>query len=171
MNIRIGLGTIGGDPGPTVTKEGDSMVIDCRGCRLTPVPGSDECIRCMVSAMCANGSSDRVVLRTGRDIEVSGDAGRAIREVASIRRWSSDTARGGPRCRGCRVSRDSVMTAAWNGFPRTAVFEGKRVLRNGPPDRDECRACVMRTSKALEQMDAGIRRVISEMDIHGEANR
>ena len=55
MNIRIGLGTIGSDPGPTVTKEGDSMVIDCRDCRLTPVPGSDECVRCMVSAMHQGG--------------------------------------------------------------------------------------------------------------------
>ena len=168
MYIDLGFMGRGSDSGPDVSRSSDSVIIDCRRCRLTPVPGSDECIRCMVDAVCAHGGSGRIVLRTGRDLEVSGAAGRAIGEVASIKRWSSDTPLKGTRGRGCRVSRAAVMDAAWRGFPRNAAFEGRRVLKEGAPDRDECRTCVMRTSKALEQMDSGIRRVVRGMGPGGE---
>ena len=144
-------------------RQGNVLVIDCRGCRLTPVPGSDECIRCMVEAMCRTGSAERIVLRTGRDIEISGAAGRAIREVSSIRRWTSPATDGPARCRACRMSRKRVMAAAWTGFPRNAVFEGRKVLKGNHPGRDGCAECVMRTSRALDQMDSGIRRVVSDM--------
>ena len=43
-------------------------MIDCRNCRLAPVPGSDECIRCMVEAMSSAGGAERIVLRTGREV-------------------------------------------------------------------------------------------------------
>ena len=123
-------------------RQGNMLVIDCRGCRLTPVPGSDEC---------------------RRDIEISGAAGRAIREVSSIRRWTSPATDGPARCRACRMSRERVMTAAWAGFPRNSVFEGRKVLKGNHPGRDGCAECVMRTSRALDQMDSGIREVVSDM--------
>ncbi len=144
-------------------RRNDVLVIDCGGCRLTPLPGSDECIRCMVEAMCSEGGADRIVLRTGRDVEVSGAASRAIREVASIRRWSSTTDRASTRCRTCRLSRENVMAAVWSEFPRNAVFEGRKALKDAQPEREECSECVMRTTRALDQVDAGIRRVVSEM--------
>ena len=167
MNLEsLFSGECGADP-PSASRQGDAIVIDCRGCGLAPVPGSDECIRCMVSAMFAEGGSDRIVLRTGRDVEVSGDAGRAIREVASIRRWSTSPSRARARCRGCPVSREAVMTAVWAGFPRSAVFEGRKAIRNGGPEREECRACLMRTSRTLDQIESGLKRIVSEMGRRG----
>lgn len=153
-----------GDPGPEVTRDGDALIIDCRGCGITPVPGSDECIRCMVDSMCEHGGAERVVLRTGRDVEVSGRAGRAIREAASVRRWSYTRERLGARCRSCPVSRRAVMDAAWAAFPDGTVAEGRRVLGSSDnPGREGCDECVLRTSAALDQVYAGLARIVSDM--------
>lgn len=149
-------------------RDGDALVIDCRGCPLTPVPGSDECIGCMVRCMCREGGADRVVLRTGRDTEVSGAAGRAIREAASLMRWTSASDRVSARCRGCPASREAVMDAAWSAFPQSAVFEGRKALESSRPDREGCAECVMRTSRALDQMELGIKRIVSQMNGRGE---
>lgn len=156
-------GSADADERPEASVEGDAMVIPCRGCRLAPVPGSDECIRCMVDLMCDTGGCERIVLRTGRDIEISGEAGRAIRDVASVKRWSYSRERLPASCRGCPVSREEVMDAAWSAFPKEAVSEGRRMLRDGPPDKDGCRECFVRTGAALDQMDEGLRAVLDRM--------
>ena len=57
------------DQSPAVSRDGDSLLIDCRGCGFVPQPESREYIRCMTFAMAEAGGSDRVVLRTGRDVE------------------------------------------------------------------------------------------------------
>lgn len=150
-----------------VFREGDAMVIDCRGCGFAPVPGSAECLGCMVRSMASSGGSDRIVLRTGRDVEVSGRAARAVRDVASMMRWSSTTEAADRRCRICPVSRTAVMTAAWSAFPSGTVFEGRKDIRDGPPDRDGCAECVMRTSRMLDQIEAGLLRVESELSAGG----
>lgn len=153
-----------GERGPSVTREGDALVIDCRGCRLTPVVHSEECIRCMVGAMCDHGGADRVVLRTGRDTEVSGSAARALRETASVRRWSVRWDPPGIRCRACPVSRERVMGAVWGAFPRGAVAGGRDVLAAGAPPREECARCLAGTSAALDRVDEGLRRVMDGME-------
>ena len=165
MDRKIGLFEGIGRREDTVRgeRQGDALVIDCRSCRLVPVPGSDECIRCMVGSMCEAGGARRIVLRTGMDVEVSGAAAEAVREIASLRRWSTSGQRTAARCRSCPMSRDRVMTAVWNGFPRNAVFEGRKALKDGHPGRSGCSECVMRTSRALDQMETGIRKVVSEM--------
>lgn len=152
-----------GEEGPEVSREGDALVIDCRGCGFTPVPGSEECVRCMVESMASTGGADRIVLRTGRDMEVSGAAAGAVREIASIRRWSSTTEHLPGRCAVCGVSRRTVMEAAWAGFPRSTVFEGRKLLRDGAPDRESCVDCVMRTSRALDQVESGLAGVVREL--------
>ena len=166
MNLESLIRRDGEHQHPAV-RQGDALVIDCRSCRLAPVPGSDECIRCMVEAVSSAGGAERIVLRTGRDVEVSGAACRAVREVASIRRWSTSGSSGGARCRSCPVSAPSVMAAVWGAFPRSAVFEGRKVLRDGNPDRDECRACVMRTSRSLDRIESELKRVVADMDTRG----
>ncbi len=157
--------------GPEVEFEGGALVIDCRGCDYTPVPGSDECIRCMVEAMRSEGGCDRIVLRTGKDIEVSGRAGEAIRETASIKRWSYSREKLPIRCRSCHVSRDSVMNAAWSVFPAGAVSEGHRILASDPPGKEGCEECIGRTSAALDQMEIGISKVIGMMSDSGRSTR
>ena len=149
------------------SRQGDALTIDCRGCGLTPLPGSEECIRCMVGSMCEAGGARRIVLRTGMDVEVSGAAAEAVREIASLRRWSTSGQRTAARCRSCPMSRDRVMTAVWNGFPRNAVFEGRKALDGQHPGRDGCEECVKRTTRALDQVEAWIWRVVSEMGESG----
>ena len=39
MYIDLGFMGKGSDSGPDVFRSGDSVIIDCRRCRLTPVPG------------------------------------------------------------------------------------------------------------------------------------
>lgn len=148
---------------PDVFREGDALIIDCRGCGIAPVPGSDECVRCMVDSMCEHGGAERIVLRTGMDMEVSGRAGRAIREAASVRRWSYTRERQGARCRACPVSRRAVMDAAWAAFPEGTVREGRRTLETGSPGREGCDDCVMRTSAAMDQVESGLARIVADM--------
>lgn len=153
----------GREEGPEVRREGDALIIDCRGCRLRPVPGSEECIGCMVRSMCSAGGANRIVLRTGTDTEVSGAAGRAIREAASMMRWTSACEKLPARCRACPASRARVMEAAWAAFPANAVFTGRKMIEEANRDREGCSECVMRTSRALDQMELGIRRMVSQM--------
>lgn len=160
-----------GREGPAASLEGDALVIDCRLCRLMPVVHSEECIRCMVGAMCDNGSARRIVLRTGRDTEISGSAGSAIRETASVRRWSDPGGRTATRCRGCPASRRAVMDAVWDAFPRGAVAAGRETLECRPEGDRECAECAARTSAALDMVDEGLRRIVSRMRGDSEAGR
>ena len=138
------------------------LVVDCRGCGYTPLPGTKECLGCMVRTMASAGSADRIVLRTGKDTEVSGRAGRAVQEAASIMRWSIPDPPPRGRCRMCPASRRTVMTAAWDAFPDG--FSGARaLLGSAPPDRDECRACVATTSRLLDQTEDGLERIRSDL--------
>lgn len=141
---------------PEAEVVGDLLTIDCRRCPFNPVPGSGDCISCMVEAMCRAGSADRVVLRTGRDTEISGTAGRVLKEAASLRRWSLPEERPGGRCRGCPVSRWEVMRRAWTAFPGRMDPSLRAALAQEVPDREGCPECAARTLQALEQMEQGV---------------
>lgn len=148
---------------PEARIEGGALVIECGECRLAPLPGSEECIRCMVERMRELGGTARIVLRTGMDTEVAGPACGAIRDLASMRRWLSCTTGNTSRCRSCPVSRERVMDVAWASFPGGAVFEGRKALKEQHPERNGCEECVMRTSRALDQMEIGITKVMESM--------
>lgn len=151
---------------------GDSLVIDCRGCALAPDPGSRECLACMVGSMCRIGGAERVVLRTGRDVEISGRASRAVKDVASLRRWSTPADRPRGLCRRCPVSRAAIVGRVWERFPDAMTDGLAEEVASHTPDRDGCRECAAATIRALEQIDAGmgsIRRRIVESG--GEARR
>lgn len=154
MDFDTGIrGLFGGtaDKDPPAELSGDLLVIDCRGCAYAPVPGSNECLRCMVRSMCGAGSADRVVLRTGRDIEISGRAGRAVKEAASAMRWSIPIAKPKGRCRMCPASRDSVVRAAWDRFP-DGPDGTVRAMLTDIPDREGCAECVSGTARVLDQI-------------------
>lgn len=154
----------GGDErrGPEAVLDGGLLVIDCRGCALRPVPGSKECFGCMVRTMSSAGSADRVVLRTGRDTEISGRAGAAIRDAASMMRWSIPDEEPWGRCRICPASRRAVMSAAWDSFPERDPAP-RLLLEEADKDRDGCRTCVAATARALDQMEDGLRRMRAGM--------
>lgn len=147
---------------PDVSVEGDSLVIDCRGCGYAPDPSSRECIACMVASMCRAGSAERVVLRTGRDTEVSGRAGRVLKDVASLRRWSIPVDAPPMRCRGCAASRKAVMEEAWASFPDPGTG-GVGSPEIEPPERDGCAECAAATMRALEQLNEGLDEVKASM--------
>ena len=148
--------------GPEAVLEDGLLVVDCRRCLFRPLPGSKECLGCMVRTMASVGSADRIVLRTGRDTEISGRAGTIIRDLASMMRWSvPDEALKG-RCRMCPASRKEVMSAAWRSFPEKDP--APRLLLDGVDrDRDGCRACIAATARALDQMEDGIGRIRAGM--------
>lgn len=143
------------DEDPPSELSGDLLVIDCRGCAYAPVPGSKECLGCMVRSMCAAGSADRVVLRTGRDIEISGRAGRIVKEAASTMRWSIPVRAPRGRCRMCPSSRDSVVRAAWARFPDGPGADVRAML-DGAPDREGCAECAAGTARVLDRIDGCI---------------
>lgn len=148
---------------PPAAVEGDSLVIDCRGCPVAPDPGSRECVACMVSSMCRAGGAERVILRTGRDTEVSGHAGAVLKELASLRRWSVPADPTAMRCRGCPASRKEVVELAWGSFPtdgRTGISVPEVPEH---PDRDGCAECAVRTARALERLSEGMEDILASM--------
>lgn len=143
--------------------EGGSFVIDCRGCQLTPLPGSEECIGCIVREMSVNGTSDRIVLRTGRDTEISGRSGRCLRDMAGLMRWSMPRESPKGRCSGCDASRYRVMERAWATFPKDGIGFAREMLGNGGHDTDQCRSCRESTARALDLLEERIGEIIDRM--------
>lgn len=140
-----------------------TLVILCTKCTYTPVPGSDECIGCMVDSMAEHGSSDRIILRTGKDIEVSGRSCRVLREVASLKRWSMQTRPLKNRCSRCPVSRNNVMSAVWTEFPRNCIEAGRAMLTDHESTGEECIVCRDNTERALEHLEHGLDRIMGSM--------
>lgn len=153
--------------GGIVTKassEGCAMVIDCRECQVTPVPGSDECTGCMVREMSMLGGHDRIVMRTGRDTELSGPAGRAVRDAASLRRWSLPPSPPRGRCSRCGSSRSMVMERAWATFPEDGIGFARDMLED-PPTGDGCAECVESTRRALDLLEHRLDAIVERMVI------
>ncbi len=165
MDFNTGIRGLFGeaaDKDPPAELSGDLLVIDCRGCAIAPVPGSNECLRCMVRSMCNAGSADRVVLRTGRDIEISGKAGRMVKEAASTMRWSIPLVKPKGRCRMCPASRDAVVRAAWDRFP-DGPDGAIRAMLTDIPDREGCAECAAGTARVLDQIGDGIARMTDSL--------
>ncbi len=138
-------------------------MINCSGCIYAPDPGTAECIRCMVSTMCTTGSSDRIVLRTGKDIEISGNSGKIIKDTASVMRWSFPQEEDKGRCRMCELSRKKVMGEVWKSFPDDAIVSAEASLEGKHPQGKDCDMCILRTRRALEQIDMGLKEISERM--------
>lgn len=168
MELRFdltGMLSRGKDDAPKASLSGDSLIIDCRGCEFIPLPGSKECIRCMVFSLCSVGGAGRIVMRTGRDIEVSGTAGRILRDVSSLKRWSVPAEPPKGRCRTCPVSRTAVVEEAWSRFPDPVLGMTAEEIVSSAPDREGCAECTATTVKTLDQISEGmsaIRRSMTE---------
>ena len=142
--------------------EGDVLIIPCVDCDFAPEPGSKECFRCMVSSMTECGGADRIILRAGIDIEVSGESGKIVRSIASLRRWSSPISEAGRRCRRCSRHRGIVIERLWEGFPDLGFEEAYGELHNGMID-GECENCVRSTMKTLQHIESEIGSIRNRM--------
>lgn len=140
-----------------------AMVVDCRGCDVSPVPGSDECTGCMVREMCSLGGHDRVIMRTGRDIELSGPACRAVKDASSLRRWSMPPSPPKGRCYKCGTSRYRVMERAWATFPEDGIGFAKAMLDDDGNKNDECEKCRESTRRALDLLERRLEQIIEWM--------
>ena len=135
--------------------EDEIMVINCLECGFTPEPGTRECMRCMVNNMSELGGTDRIILRTGRDLEISGNSGRIIRDISSLRRWSIPFNEEERQCRRCNCSRKEVMTDLWDGFPEMNFVEAyNRLDQDGR--NQECSDCIRGSIRALEQLESDL---------------
>ena len=148
---------------PPCHMDGDALVIDCRDCRYVPVPGSRECMGCMVSTMCSHGGAARIILRTGKDTEVSGESGRAVKEAAALRRWAMPTNPSKGRCAKCPMSRERLVDVAWSEFPRKNTRAALDALDTGERGGDDCMRCVERSRRALTQMDLRLDALLDRM--------
>lgn len=140
-----------------------SLVIDCRGCGVTPVPSSEECIGCMIREMSGCGGSDRIVLRTGKDLEISGDPGKALRDVAGLRRWSLPDSPPKGRCATCKASRYRVMERAWATFPTDGIPFAREMLDSAKGKGVECTGCMESTRRELDLLERRMKDIEERM--------
>ena len=148
---------------PSAAISDETLIINCSRCRFSPDPGTAECIGCMVRTMCSVGSSDRIVLRTGKDVEISGRSGKAIKDTASVMRWSMPQEEPRGRCSMCDLSRGQVVKAVWDRFPSDGLGMAHATLQGKRPPGKDCEGCVLRTRRALEQIEAGLKEVTERM--------
>ncbi len=149
---RILMGSPDDDGCVEIHFEGNALIIECSGCEYLPEPGSKECMRCMVDRMSESGGADRIILRTGRDLEISGESGQTIRRLASIKRSSCSIVHNKGRCKRCPSQRNKVMETAWKDFPYPNYYGAKELLEDS--DDEVCSRCIASTERALSQMES-----------------
>ncbi len=142
--------------------DGNALIIDCTGCGLMPEPGSTECLRCMVNMMGSEGGAERIILRTGKDLEISGSSAKAVRGIASLKRWSVPLRERERRCVRCESSRTHVMNVVWDSFPESGFDAARDRLSKGP-ESDSCSLCLRMTGRALDQLESDLDRVRLEL--------
>ena len=135
----------------------DVLSIDCRDCGRIPDAACAECIRCIVTEMKKHGCVERIRMRTGRDIEVSGPAAEIICELLFIDKSSSAirTKKKG-KCRSCNYSGDRIIDIAWESFPSPDFAGARGKLMSFKTGRNVCDVCVQKTYRALDQAELSI---------------
>ncbi len=142
--------------------DGNAMIIDCEGCGFAPEPGSKECLRCMVVNMSELSGTERIILRSGCDTEVSGRSADVVRRISSLKRWSIPLESGERKCRRCMHSRRAMMMNLWDGFPEMDFERAESVLEMKLV-KEECSRCHEMSQRALYQLRSDMERLVSEM--------
>jgi len=142
--------------------EDDALVINCLDCGLMPVPGSKECLRCMVDRMSVSGGAVRIILRAGKDLEISGRSGQVIRSISSLKRGSIPVREPERRCRNCNMSKSAVLDRVWESFP-DAGFSAARSMIDSEGSDEGCGRCIRSTQRALEQLESDLESIRSGM--------
>ena len=135
----------------------DVLSIDCRDCGRIPDAACSECIRCIVTEMKKHGCVERVRMRTGRDIEISGSVVEILCELTFIDKSSSvirNKKKG--RCRSCNYSSEKIIEIAWKSFPSPDFSGARGKLMSFKTGRNVCDICVQKTYRALDQAELSI---------------
>lgn len=141
--------------------EGDTLSIDCRNCMCVPEIRSAECIRCIVSAISEHGNAERIRLRTGRDLEISGPSAEILCELAFVDRSANtmNSSSGRRGCANCQFSCRNVFNVAWQGFPDPYFEAAREMLLSFRAEDQECASCMQRTYRALDQAELGLKNI------------
>ena len=151
-----------GHEGPSCHLDGDKLIIDCRGCQFTPMPGSRECVRCMVDNMSLFDGGGRLILRTGKDIEITGRSRDIIRRISSLKRWSVPLMDKDRKCARCGMSRAVLMDDVWGSFPDMGFSSARSALNEEGSD-ERCARCIRSSFKALDQLESDMDSIRSEI--------
>ena len=145
----------------------DTLCIDCRGCAQIPDVKSPDCIRCMVHNISQYGNAERIRMRTGRDLEISGVATELLCDLAFVDRSSQVVGRSenNRSCSNCDYSCEKIFDLAWQGFP-DPYFEAARgrLLEFRPVER-ECATCIQKTYRALDQSELGLNNIKKRVSV------
>lgn len=140
----------------------DSLIIHCSKCELVPEAGSEECFRCMVDRMSRYGSADRIILRTEKDLEVSGRSNTVIKNISSLKRWTTSGELMDHACRKCSQNRLAVMNVVWKDFPHLEFFKAKQMLNPSDGD-DKCSRCMRASVAAIDQLEKDMLTITGRM--------
>lgn len=149
---------VGDAPGTGTMDRSGNLVVNCRGCDQLPDAGSPVCIRCITAAISNVGTSDKIQLRAGKDMEISGRAAEILCDLAQLRR-TSPPADGTRRCGTCMRSPSRVMGDAWADFPEPSFAAACDRLYGLAGDGPECASCLQRTHSALRMAEDSMGRV------------
>ena len=112
----------------------------------------------MMNCLFSSPSAERIILRTGRDIEVSGKGCKALCQIASLRRCSEPLEEKDRRCRRCKDSRKEVTGRFWKNFPDISLDFRPRTT-DGVMD-DACRRCIANTDRTIRRLESDLRELM-----------
>lgn len=131
----------------------DVLSINCRECGHIPDPACAECVRCIVTEIGKHGCVERIRMRTGKDIEISGAAVELLCELSFVDTSSAVHKTRKGRCRTCGYSEDRIMRIAWETFPEPDFVGARGRLMTFRTGNSVCDVCIHRTYRALDQAE------------------
>ena len=63
----------------------------------------------------------------------------------------------------CELSRKRVMDDVWDSFPKDTIVSAEARLQGKHPQGKDCDMCILRTRRALEQIDLGLKDISERM--------
>lgn len=146
-----------------VAVEDGALVIGCDGCADPPNPSCERCIGCIVRNLSACGPAERVVLRNGNDLEISGRSGGSLSAAASVMRWASPEKPKGRGCEGCAASPVKVFARAWEDFPAESITYAREMLEWRNAGAGDCESCIARSRRMLDSVESEIKEIVARM--------
>lgn len=141
---------------PEHTAERNIVYVQCRECIEVPVIFSAVCVRCICGRIGTVGEVGRIVLRSGVDVEYSGDV---VRTLCSLSRLlgtlniHSTVEHRSKKCIICRCAPSKIIRELSESFPIIDINEHIDVLSTFEPSDDGCVDCISSTYDILDQID------------------
>ena len=138
------------------TMDDGRLSIECSECGHPHDMGSRECVVCICSHINSKGEPERIVMRSGRDTEYSGDAVTVINGLSRIDRIAKtvcDEKNRSKKCSICSRSASKLIKGAWSDFPEPDIDSIRSILNEFDPSDERCGECIMHTYRSVEQIE------------------